>query len=157
MKSYLPQKKMVYLKSPIFIVILADDTVDHRKTTDETYASDYYNQSQVTLKSFTVGSYDCTYSPDTKTTGLRNRFRAAIDRAVQRFGNVSEVPSFFHNVVLNVGFRSTDTRRQVGFFETLKNDFYRGQVTLEKTQEPLSDLTLTLPDKSQKHYSLTVQ
>lgn len=157
MKSYLTQKKMVYLESPTFVVILADDTIDNRKTTDETYASDYYSQSQVTLNSFTVGSYDCIYSPDTKTAGLKNRFRAAIDRAVQRFGNVSEVPSFFHNVVLNVGFRSTDTRRQVGFFETLKNDFYRGQVTLEKTQEPLSDLTLTLPDKSQKHYSLTVQ
>ena len=157
MKKLSPRKKMVYLESPTFVVILADDTVDHRKTTDETYASDYYSQSQITLNSYTVGNYDCTYNKNKKTTGVRNRFRAAIDRAVQRFGNVSEVPSYFHNVVLNLGFRDKMTKRQVGFYETLKNGFYRGQISLEKSPGPLSDVTLTLPDKSCKHYSLTVQ
>jgi len=146
---------MVHLESPTFMAILADETTQHRQTTGETYESDYYTPSQITLNSFTVTKYNCNYDPDTETTGLRNRFRTAMKRAVNRFGSVEEVPSFLYKVEINLGFWSPSPKRQVGFFETLKNGFYQGQVSLHES-ETEQDVTLTLPDKSRKHYSLIV-
>lgn len=146
---------MVHLVSPTFVAILADETTQYRQSTGETYESDYYNQSQITLNSFTIDRYNCNYDPDTETTGTRNRFRAAMKRAIERFGSVKEVPSFLYNPELNLGFWSPSPKRQVGFFQTLKNGFYRGYVSLHES-ETEQDVTLTLPDKSRKHYSLVV-